>query len=73
MKHGQTNVLLQRSNRIQRRGEHQHSVECGVAIRGVEGWVGEGSAVLTRFPELAWLMETTSPTVKTYWETEDRP
>lgn len=52
MRHGQTNVLLQRSNRIQQRGENQHALEHGVAIHGAEGWVGEGSAVLTRFLQL---------------------
>ena len=59
-------MLLQRSNRIRRRGEHQHGVECSVAVHGVEGWVGEGSAVLTRFLQLAMLMGTTSPMVKTH-------
>lgn len=71
MRGSPTKGLMQRGIRAGCQGEHQHGVEgCNPRDRGV---AAQGSPVLTRFLELAMLVGTTSPMVKTHWEMEEKP
>lgn len=45
------------------------SMVWSTAMHGIEGWAAQGSPVLMRFLKLVMLVGTTSPMVKTYWET----